>query len=249
MTEPTTLWWPLRLPAPGSAGRLFCFPYAGGGASVYAAWVDRSPRKWAIVPVQLPGREHRLCEAAIPSLDRLIDQLVPAIASHTRQPYALFGHSMGALVAFELARALRRLGHPPPAHLFASGRGAPGGPAPARRIHTLPDREFIGEIERLRGTPVAVLEHPEFISLFLPVLRADFGLVETYVCAPEPPLPTPISVFGGVDDAISRDSLAAWRGHTTDEFRLRLMPGGHFFLHSSREAILRAVAEDLAMVR
>jgi medium-chain acyl-[acyl-carrier-protein] hydrolase len=249
MIDPMASWWPPRRPAICPLGQLFCFPYAGGGASMYATWAAYAPRELAIVPVQLPGREHRAGEIPVSNLKQLIDWLTAVVAPVATPPYSFFGHSMGALVAFELARALRRLGHAPPAHLFASGRGAPGAATPTRQIHMLPDREFLGEIARLRGTPAAVLEHPEFVSLFLPALRADFAMVETYACAPESPLSTPISVFGGVDDDISRDGLEAWRAHTTSAFRLRLMPGGHFFLHSSRDAILRAVAEDLAMVR
>jgi surfactin synthase thioesterase subunit len=197
------------------------------------------------VPVQLPGREQRVREAAEPNLLRLIDRLAPEVAPFTSSRYSLFGHSMGALVAFELARALRRLGCQPPDHLFLAGRGAPGMAMPKRPIHMLPDREFVEEIRQLRGTPDAVIEHAEFTSLFLPALRADFALVETYTCPSDAPLASPISVFGGVDDAIGPDALEGWRAHTAGDFELHMLPGGHFLVASARQAILGAIANEL----
>ena len=240
------MWWPFGVPPAGALGRLFCFPYAGAGASAYATWHRHAPQGLAVVPAQLPGREHRLKESAEPNLQRLIDKLAPAIEPFTHERYTLFGHSMGALVAFELARALRRRGAPAPALVVISGRGAPGVPMAKRQIHMLPDRQFMDEIRGLSGTPDAVLEHPEFTSLFLPALRADFALVETYRAAAEPPLASPISVFGGVDDSITPEALDAWRLHTTARFQLRMLPGGHFVIAGACTAILQAVASDLA---
>lgn len=242
------LWWPFGVPPSGALGRLFCVPYAGAGASAYASWLRQAPPGVAVVATQLPGREHRLKEPAEPNLHRLIDTLAPAIEPYTWERYSLFGHSMGALVVFELARALRRLGCPPPDVIFVSGRGAPDAARPMRPIHMLPDREFIDEIRTLNGTPDAVLDHPEFTSLFLPALRADFAVVETYTYADEPPLASPISAFGGVDDTITREALDAWKRHTTARFALRMLPGGHFVVASARAAILQAVAGDLAAV-
>ena len=248
MTSKTTDqgWWPFGVPPAGALGRLFCFPYAGAGASAYATWHRHAPPGLAVVPAQLPGREHRLKESAEPNLHRLVDKLAPAIEPFTGERYALFGHSMGALIAFELARALRRRGCPLPDAVFVSGRGAPGVPIARRQIHMLSDRQFIDEIRSLSGTPDAILEHPEFTSLFLPALRADFALVETYSATDEPPLASPISAFGGVDDTIPREALEAWRLHTTARFQLRMLPGGHFVVASARTAILQAVADDLA---
>ncbi len=240
------LWWPFGVPPPGPLGRLFCLPYAGAGASAYATWHRHAPPGLAVVATQLPGREQRLKEPAEPNLHRLIDKLAPAVEPFTWERYSLFGHSMGALIVFELARALRRLGCPPPDMIFVSGRGAPGAAPPMRPIHMLPDREFIDEIRKLSGTPDAILEHPEFTSLFLPALRADFAIVETYKCADEAPLASPISAFGGVDDTITRDALDAWKLHTTARFQLRMLPGGHFVVASARTEILAAVAADLS---
>ena len=238
-------WFPFGT-APAALGRVFCVPFAGAGASAYATWVKRAPQGVSIVPVQLPGREQRRKEPPEPNLRRLVDALVREIAPMTSEPYSLFGHNMGALVVFELARALRRLGAPPPVTLFVSGRGAPDRPVAKRQIHMLPDREFIQEIRKLRGTPDALLDHPDFTSAFLPALRADFALIETYKCAHEAPLDTPISVFGGEDDQTTpADALEGWRVHTTARFLRRTVRGGHFVVTGARAEILDAIAADL----
>ena len=243
-----SLWWPFGVPPSGPLGRLFCFPYAGAGASAYATWHRHAPPGLAVVATQLPGREHRLKEPAEPNLHRLVEALAPAVEPFTWERYSLFGHSMGALIVFELARALRRRGCPPPDMIFVSGRGAPDAARPMRPIHMLPDRQFIDEIRSLNGTPDAVLDHPEFTSLFLPALRADFATVETYKYTAEGRLSSPISAFGGVEDTIPREALDAWKLHTTARFQLRMLPGGHFMVGSERAAILQAVADDLAAV-
>lgn len=212
---------------------------------MYATWLRQAPGELTVVPVQLPGRERRIGEASEPNLTRLVAQLAAVMTPHTTQPYSFFGHSVGALVAFELARELRRQGAEAPRHLFLSGRGAPGHAAPARQIHMLPDRAFIDEIRAFGGTPPGLLDHPEFGRLFLPPLRADFALLETYRFVPEAPLASPISVFGGLADTVPRHALDAWRAHTRGPFHLRVFPGGHFFLHEARVAILTAVTSDL----
>jgi len=239
-------WFPFGTPSGDALGRLFCLPFAGAGAAAYASWVRHAPPGLAVVPVQLPGREQRLNEPAERSLPRLVEQLTHEIAPLAGDAYSLFGHSMGALIVFELARSLRRAGCPPPGVVFVSGRGAPQFPIAERRIHTLPDRDFIREIRGLRGTPDSILDHEEFTSVFLPPLRADFALVETYRCAPDAPLASPISAFAGIDDAISPEAFDAWRMHTAARFQLRLLPGGHFLVASARDALLRAVAGDVA---
>lgn len=176
----------------------------------------------------------------------LAGALHDALLPHLERPFAFFGHSNGALMAFELARALRRSGGPMPLRLFASGRGAPHVPSPEPPVHALPEPEFLHEVRRLSGTPDELFEHPELVELLVPLLRADFALGETYACRDEPPLDVAITAFGGMDDAeVPRESVAAWRAQTTRGFRQRMFPGGHFFLASARDELLREVAAEL----
>ncbi len=227
--------------------RLFCFPFAGGGASIYRTWPDGLPASIETCSVQLPGRESRLREPLFARLQPLVQSLTQILRPYLNMPYALFGHSLGALISFELARALVLQNHPGPVHLFVSGHAAPQIPDTHRPIHQLPDSEFIQELGHLNGTPREVLQNAELMALFLPVLRADFTLNETYRYLPGALLECPISAFGGWQDSMtSRDSLAAWREQTRNVFMLRMFPGDHFFLYSARTLLLRALARDLA---
>jgi medium-chain acyl-[acyl-carrier-protein] hydrolase len=226
--------------------RLFCFPYAGGGASIFRAWPDDLPGM-QVCPVQLPGRENRLREPCFIRLEPLVQALVQALPPYLDMPYAFFGHSLGALIGFELARALVRENRSGPVHLFVSGHSAPQVQSLEPPIHQLPEPDFIKELRCLNGTPGEVLQHAELMALLLPVLRADFAINETYVYTPGTLLDCPISAFGGLQDNLaSRDDLAAWRDQTRSTFTLRMFPGDHFFLHSARPLLLRAIVHDLA---
>jgi medium-chain acyl-[acyl-carrier-protein] hydrolase len=153
---------------------------------------------------------------------------------------------MGALVSFELARFLRTQHARSPVHLFVSGRRAPKSPDLDPPIHALSERMFIEELKHFNGTPKETFEHKELLSLVLPILRADFELCETYLYSPAPPLNCPISVFGGdKDPKVSPADLDAWRDETNDYFRLRILPGDHFFLHTAQSLLLRGLCEDL----
>ena len=180
-------------------------------------------------------------------MDALVGPLADAVLPGLDRPFAIFGHSMGALIGFELARRLRRLGAPEPVHLFFSARRAPHVPDPRPPLHTLPDHDLVAQLtQRYNGMPRAVLESPELLRMFVPVIRADLTLTETYDYRPEEPLACPISAFGGLDDgAVTRDDLSAWGDQTRGSFTLRMLPGGHFFLQTLRKRLLSAIVADL----
>ena len=240
-------WLAYRERNPRARLRMFCFPYAGGGASAYRGWAGALPADVEVCPVQLPGRESRLREAPFTRLEPLVTATADALVPHFDLPFVFFGHSMGGLIAFELTRELRRRGAPEPLHLFASGRRAPQVPDRDEPIHDLPEEQFVERLRELNGTPEEVLQHAELMRLLTPLLRADFSVNETYEFRPGEPLEAGISAFGGLGDAeVTKEDLEAWREHTRGRFRLRMMPGDHFFLHSARELVTDAVARDLA---
>jgi medium-chain acyl-[acyl-carrier-protein] hydrolase len=244
---PVERWLAYREVNPRARLRLFCFPYAGGGASAYRGWAAALPADVEVCPVQLPGRESRLREPAFSRPEPLIIALADALQAHLDLPFAFFGHSMGALLSFEIARELRRRGGSLPLHLFLSGRRAPQVPSREEDIHDLPEPEFVARLRELNGTPEEVLQHSELMRLLVPVLRADFAVNETYVYQPGEPLEMSISVFGGLADAeVTRDDLEGWREQTRGVFRLRMLPGDHFFLHGARDLLTESVARDLA---
>lgn len=226
--------------------RLFCFPYAGGGASIFRTWSENLPPDIEVCPVQLPGRESRLLETPFTHIPSLIEPLAQALLPYMDKPYAFFGHSMGALVSFELARSLRRQHSIGPVRLFVSGRRAPQLPDPDSPIHHLPESAFLDELRRLQGTAEEVLRDTELLQLLLPLLRADFAMCETYLYTSGEPLACPISAFGGLqDDEVPRYELAAWREQTWGTFKLRFFVGNHFFLHTARTSLLQALSQDL----
>ncbi len=229
--------------------RLFCFPYAGGGRSIFRPWLDTQgmlPAEVDICPVYLPGRESRLREPLFTRLPPLVEALSHALEPFLDVPFAFFGHSMGALISFELARYLRRIHHLGPAHLLISSHRAPQLPDSNIPFHDLPEPELIDLLSRLGGTPQAILQHEELMKVILPILRADFELCETNVYTPEPPLDCPISVFGGEQDTmVSVQELEPWQVQTQRSFSLHLLPGDHFFLHSQQDRLLQALSQEL----
>lgn len=228
--------------------RLFCFPYAGGGASIFHSWSEWLPSEIEIWPIQLPGREARLKEQAFTQIDALLGSLEEVLLPYLDKPYAFFGHSMGGLISFELARRLRR--NAPvhaPLRLIVSGCRAPQLPDPHPSTYHLPDVDFIARLRHLKGTPEAVLQNDELLHLLLPLLRADFALFETYSYATEQPLSYPISALGGLNDSdVSREEVAAWSKQTSGtQFKQRFFPGDHFYLHYMQADLLRVLAQDL----
>ncbi|HET9225180.1 MAG TPA: thioesterase II family protein [Thermoanaerobaculia bacterium] len=240
-------WLAYREANPRARVRMFCFPYAGGGASAYRGWAGKLSVDVEVCPVQLPGREGRLRDAPFEHVEPLIQAIADALQPYFQGlPFVFFGHSMGAMIGFELARELRRRGQKMPLHLFVSGRRAPQVVEDEEPIHALPEAEFIEKIRELNGTPEEVLQHTELMRLLIPVLRADFSVNETYVYRQEEPFDIGISCFGGLgDQEVTREEAAAWKEHTRGRFRLRMLPGDHFFIHANRDMVLEAVARDL----
>lgn len=229
--------------------RLFCFPYAGGSAAIYRAWADRLPPEVEVLPVELPGRASRFREPLLKSIPEVVEKAAEALLPLFDRPVALFGHSMGAVIAFEMARYLRRHERAAPRWLFVSGRRAPHLPELDEPMWDLPDEEFMVRLRDLNGTPEEALQHPELMQMMQPLLRADFQVVETYELTPEEPLSCPVSALGGLaDEDVSREDLAAWSRHTTGPFSLRMFQGDHFFLNKVQSQLLQAVAQDLYAV-
>jgi medium-chain acyl-[acyl-carrier-protein] hydrolase len=246
-SPPAERWLAYREVNPRARLRMFCFPYAGGGASAYRGWAASLPATVEVCPVQLPGREGRLREPPFTRPSPLIQATADALEPYLDMPFVFFGHSMGGMISFELTRELRRRGKKQPLHLFVSGRRAPHLPAREEPIHDLPEPEFIVKLRELNGTPEEVLQHAELMKLLTPVLRADFAVNETYEFTAEEPLDLGLSAFGGLGDVdVTREDVDAWRQHAKGRFRLRMLPGDHFFLHSAKDLITEAVARDLA---
>ena len=249
-SPPAERWLAYREANPRARLRMFCFPYAGGGASAYRGWAASLPNDVEVCPVQLPGRESRLRDQAFEKSEPLIQALADALQPWMDMPFVFFGHSMGGMISFELSRELRRRGKTLPLHVFVSGRRAPQQPAREEPIHDLPEPEFIEKLRELNGTPEEVLQHAELMKLLVPVLRADFAVNETYTYTEEEPFDFGISAFGGLGDVeVTKEDVENWRVHTRGRFRMRMLPGDHFFLHSAKDLITEAIARDLAELR
>ena len=239
------------LPAsnPAASLQLFCFPYAGGGASVFSAWRGALPPNVEICAVQLPGREGRLSEPPFTRWPDVAEAATETLMATIARPFALFGHSLGALLAFEVARRLRRERRRAPVHLFVSGCRAPHLPLDKSLTYDLPTQAFVEELRRYGRTPAAVLHCAEVLDIYLPMLRADFRLAELYACHDDAPLSVPISVYGGTaDDDVPEAKLDAWRRHTTSAFRRVMFEGGHFFLNERSGAVLSELSRELQTI-
>lgn len=246
-TNNPNTWFVTLNPNPRARLRLFCFPYAGSGVMIYHNWADQLPSDIEICLARLPGREGRLREAPLTHLAPLLQLISAEIRPLLNKPYAFFGHSMGAIIAFELARILRH--EREPEHLFISGRRAPQLPRDEPTTYQLPEAEFIAAVRKLNGTPSEVLEHPELMKLMLPLLRADFEVCQTYSFVPGTPLNCDMTILGGLKDwDVPRQSLVAWSEQTTGACTVRMLPGDHFFLHSSQTLLMRVLIRELLSV-
>ena len=210
---------------------LLCLPAAGGGASIYTRWSAVLAPTVGVRPVTLPGRERLISEAPLRDCATLIDRLLPDVASQLDRPYAIFGHSMGALVAFELTHALRQAGHPEPTCLVLSGYPAVTIPRRGPAIHDASEDVVIDALRGFGGVPNEVLAIRDYRDYMLPLARADLAVIETYRYTPRPHLTCPVFAVGGEHDrTCPPEELEAWRDQTTGAFNRRLFPGGHFYL-------------------
>ncbi|HEX8921091.1 MAG TPA: thioesterase II family protein [Pyrinomonadaceae bacterium] len=243
-------WLICHKPNPDARLRLFCFPYAGAGAMIYRPWADILSPLVEVYSVNLPGRGTRMSEPPLTRLAEVVHRIADEIQFYLTKPFSFFGHSMGAITSFELTHYLRSMNAPLPCHLFISGRSAPQLRETYPNTYKLPDREFIEELRRLNGTPHQLLENPELMQLMLPALRADFSVCQTYEHTPKQPLTCPLTAFGGLQDThISREQIEGWREQTTGAFVARMLPGDHFFLHSSQNILLRLIAQELYQLK
>jgi medium-chain acyl-[acyl-carrier-protein] hydrolase len=223
--------------------RLFCFAHAGGGAAIFRPWRPLLAPHVDALPVILPGRESRVRELPYRRMEQLLDPLCEAIEPYLDRPYAFFGHSLGSIVAYEVARRFT------PRCLVVSGRRAPRSATTRRLFSSLPDGEFLAEIGQLGGTPPEVLEQTQLIRMLMPALRADFELNEAYRVLPGPRLTCPLIAYMGTDDPeVDAAELLAWHEESAGEFTMRVFPGGHFYLMGGRTDVSSALRQDLARV-
>jgi surfactin synthase thioesterase subunit len=247
MKSPRSTPWAAAGGATASAGlRLFCLPFAGGGSAAYRGWRGRFGGDVDVIPITLPGREMRFAEPAYRALAPLVDAMADGLASLLDRPYALFGYSMGALIAHRLADRLAAGEAGEPAHLFAAAHRAPQLARRLEPIHDLPSDAFWHRLGQYNSMPSPVLENRELRDLLEPVLRADFAVVETAGPPPARRLSCPVTAIGGsLDRFVDAAALQAWAAVTTGSFECLTMAGGHFFINEVGDALIDAVVEAL----
>ncbi|MGW4023551.1 thioesterase II family protein [Streptomyces sp. NPDC005009] len=246
----SSTWFRRFTTAAGDGPRLVCFPHAGGSATAYMHLARAMPADFDVVSVQYPGRQDRYGEAPFtalaPLVEAVVEELTRELAADPRRPYALFGHSMGACVAFETARLLlARAELPRPQRLFLSGRGAPGSRTSVRR-DVCSDADLLAEVRSLGGTDQAMLDNPELLDMVLPALRADYRALDTYHWQGGKPLATPITALvGDHDPMVTVQAARTWREHTSGDFAFKVFPGGHFYLVDHIDQVSAAITEGL----
>jgi medium-chain acyl-[acyl-carrier-protein] hydrolase len=245
-----SIWTLCTAPRPTAALRLYCFPYAGVGASAYRTWAQNLPDV-EVQGIQLPGRETRLKEPCFTDLLVAAAAVARELMDALDRPFAFFGHSMGSLLAFEVVRELLRFGGPLPAHLVVSGRRAPHLPSKHEPFGRLPHEAFIDAIRcRFDGIPRPILDEPELLELLIPALRADMTMIEGYAYSQGAPLGCPITVYSGEEDSEALPGeMRTWRQHTASRFEERVFPGNHFFIQSARSAVLADLSARLGECR
>lgn len=247
----TNAWIHCVSPRPSARMRLFCLPYAGGGASIFRGWDRDLPPDVELCPVQLPGREYRLRETPFTNVDTLVQVLIRVLYPYLDKPFALFGHSMGALIGHALIQQLQSQLKTTPALFFAAGRRAPHRSETVNPpLHSLSRDEFLLALRhRYQGIPEVLLQDKEFMYALEPMLRADFTMIETYGPKLEPRLECPVITLGGTDDPhTDMPTLQAWRETTNKEFQLCMIAAGHFFLNEKRQETLAIIGRHLAPI-
>lgn len=240
------LWLGYKTLNPKSKQRLFCFPWAGGSASGYKAFIKDLQDITEVCPVELPGRGTRLSEAPFKQMLPLVDELFKHLQPYFDRPFAFWGHSMGAILAFELTRKLYHRGKSLPTYLFLSGHRAPQLPNPDPTKHLLSDPDLAAHLQDLGGTPPEVLANPEMLQLILPAFRADLTALNTYQYKSDIPLLCPIYALGGIKDImLGRNMLDPWRQQTAMKFNIQLFPGGHFYLNSVHPMLMQILRQTL----
>lgn len=233
-------------PSPKARLRMFCLPYAGSGTAQYRPWGRLLPNDVELYAVCLPGREERINETPGERLEPLVAAVAQALQPLLDRPFVIYGHSLGGLLGFELAHTLRRTVGVEPARLIVSGRGAPELP-PAPAIGHLPDEQFVATLtKRYGGIPQAVLNEPELMALFLPVLRADFRVLENYKYQQRDPLSCPITAVGGTQDSmVPPEAIHGWRAHTRGAMAAHFVEGAHFFIQSQQPRFIELLSAEL----
>lgn len=240
------LWTTEMRGASEGAEQIVLFHHAGGSPAAFRPWLDELPTSFRVLGFELPGRDYRRPGDLMRSAPTIADAAAESIAPLLKRPTTFVGHSIGALIGFELIRSIRRRGGDLPAHLIVTGRRAPQEPPRMRQAHLLPDDAFVERLRAYGGTPEAVLRDRELMALFLPQIRADFAISETYAYRPEAALGCPITALAGTDDVTdSPSSVRGWGEHTAGGFRFHELPGGHFFVFEQQARVLSIIRDIL----
>ncbi|WP_315832773.1 thioesterase II family protein [Bradyrhizobium prioriisuperbiae] len=232
----------------GELLRLYCFPFAGGSGQFYEPWRNRLPSAIAVIPIEIAGRGRRLGENLVVEFESHVDEIVTDLTSDDPVPFAFFGHSMGALLAFEVARRLRNLGQPGPLRLFVSAHRAPHLPDREADLYQASDAVLVEQLRTWSGTPERILSDASMQRIILPILRADLATSASYRFQPGPPLECPIIAFGAWSDPeASQEELAAWSEQTSARFQLEMFSGAHFFIRDREDEFMPKFRDELSL--
>ncbi|MCK4259540.1 MAG: thioesterase [Halanaerobiales bacterium] len=229
--------------------KLFCFPYAGGSARFYKRWQQYLPPEIEIIPIDPPGRGRRFGQKFSESVDEMVEDIFEQVKDQLIDTdYAFFGHSMGAIMSQELTYKVMDSGLPAPLHLFLSGRGAPHiEDEDDEKTYLLPDDQFKAKLQKYGGTPTEILENPELMDIFIPILRADFKVCDIYEHSEREPFDCGITSFSGLEEKLTDEQVQGWQQYTKRKLKINKFPGGHFFIHDDKNTIniLRIVGRTI----
>jgi len=243
-------WFLITRPKPRAQYRLFCFPYAGGSATAFNSWEDLLPSSIELVAIQPPGRANRMDEDPLTSVADMAGQLARALPSMLDRPYLVYGHSLGAIVSFEVLHALQAGRLPAPRWYFCAARRAPQAPPRIGPIHEYPLEKFKSELKSFNGTPDVILENDDLMELLVPMLRTELKAAYVYHREPDAKLECNVSVFGGArDQVVLPQELAGWQDHFSAPMDLRIFAGGHFFMEDNKKLVVNAICERAGLSR